>query len=101
LLHFSGQRLCNLATGNGTGGHLAGELFQMKAGINMVHVPYRGSAPAMTDLIGGQVNFYLGSIGTSLEHIKAGRLRALAVTTTERSDAIPDIPTVEESLPGL
>ena len=88
------------STGNGTGGHLAGELFQMKAGVNMVHVPYRGSAPALTDLIGGQVNVYFGSVGTSVEHIRAGRLRALAVTTTRRSDAIPDIPTVAEFLPG-
>jgi tripartite-type tricarboxylate transporter receptor subunit TctC len=88
------------STGIGTGGHLAGELFQMKTGINMVHVPYRGSAPAMTDLMGGQVNVYFGSVGTSVEHIKAGKLRALAVTTTERSSAMPDIPTVSEFLPG-
>ncbi|PWT89338.1 MAG: MFS transporter [Proteobacteria bacterium] len=88
------------STGNGTGGHLAGELFKMLTGINMVHVPYRGSAPAMTDLISGQVNVYFGSLGTSMEHIRAGRLRALAVTTVERSDAIPNIPTVSDFLPG-
>ncbi|MFL6305731.1 MAG: Bug family tripartite tricarboxylate transporter substrate binding protein [Candidatus Sulfotelmatobacter sp.] len=88
------------STGNGTGGHLAGELFQMKTGITMVHVPYRGSAPAITDLIGGQVNVYFGSLGTSVEHITSGRLRALAVTSTERSSAIQDIPTMGEFLPG-
>ena len=88
------------STGNGTGGHLAGELFKMMTGVDMVHVPYRGSAPAMTDLIGGQVNVYFGSVGTSVEHIRAGRLRALAVTTIERSDAIPDVPTVREFLSG-
>lgn len=88
------------STGNGTGGHLAGELFKMMTGINMVHVPYRGSAPAMTDVIGGQVNVYFGSVGTSMEHIRAGRLRALAVTTIERSNAIPDVPTVSDFLPG-
>jgi tripartite-type tricarboxylate transporter receptor subunit TctC len=88
------------STGNGTGGHLAGELFQMMTGINMVHVPYRGSAPAMTDLIGGQVDVYFGSVGTSVEHIRTGSLRALAVTTFKRSEAIPDIPTVSDFLPG-
>ena len=72
----------------------------MMTGVDMVHVPYRGSAPAMTDLIGGQVNVYFGSVGTSVEHIRGGRLRALAVTTIERSDALPDVPTVRDFLSG-
>jgi tripartite-type tricarboxylate transporter receptor subunit TctC len=88
------------STGNGTGGHLSGELFKMMTGVNMVHVPYRGSAPAMTDLISGQVDVYFASVATSMEHIRAGRLRALAVTTAKRSEALPNTPTVSDFLPG-
>jgi len=86
--------------GNGTGGHVAGELFKMMAGVDMVHVPYRGSAPAQADLIGGQVQVYFASTGTSIEHIRTGTLRALAVTGVNRSETHPDIPTMGEYLPG-
>jgi tripartite-type tricarboxylate transporter receptor subunit TctC len=79
---------------------LAGELFKMMAGIDMVHVPYRGGGPALTDLIAGQVQVYFATTVASIEYIRAGRLRALAVTTATRSDALPDIPTVGEFVPG-
>ena len=90
----------NMASG-GTGApsHIAGELFKMMTGIDMLHVPYRGGAPALTDLMGGQVQVYFGPITASIEHIKAGRLRALAVTTATRSEVLPDIPTVGEFVP--
>jgi tripartite-type tricarboxylate transporter receptor subunit TctC len=91
----------NLASsGIGTVSHVAGELFKMMAGIDMVHVPYRGAAPALTDLISGQVQVMILPIISSIEHIKAGRLRALGVTTTTRLDVVPDVPTVSEFLPG-
>ncbi len=91
----------NLASsGIGTVSHVAGELFKIMAGIDMVHVPYRGAAPALTDLISGQVQAMILPIISSIEHIKAGRLRALGVTTTTRLDVMPDIPTVSEFLPG-
>ena len=86
--------------GNGTSIHVTGELFKMMAGVNMVHVPYRGSAPALTDMIGGQVQVMFDVLTSSLEHIRSGALRALAVTTVTRSEALPDIPTVAEFLPG-
>ena len=87
----------------GTGAviHLSGELFKMMTGISMVHVPYRGNAPALTDLIAGQVQMMLADAPSSIEHIKAGKLRALAVTTTARSDILPGVPTVSEFLPGF
>ena len=75
---------------------MAGELFKMMAGIDMVHVPYRGGGPAITDLIAGQVQVYFASTPASIESIRAGKLRALAVTTAARSEALPDIPTVGE-----
>jgi len=88
------------SAGNGTGPHLGGELFKMMAGVDMVHVPYRGGAPALTDLIGGQVQvMFIGPIEV-LEHIKAGRLRALAVTAARRLDVLPDLPTVNDFVPG-
>jgi tripartite-type tricarboxylate transporter receptor subunit TctC len=87
--------------GTGTSSHVAGELFKMISGVNMLHVPYRGSAPMVTDLIGGQVQAALDNLPASIEHIKAGKLRALAVTTAARSDHLPDIPTVAEFLPGF
>ena len=71
------------------------------AGIDIVHIPYRGTAPALTDLIGGQVQMMCDNISTSIEHIRAGRLRALAVTTAARSDMLPDLPTVGDFLPGF
>jgi tripartite-type tricarboxylate transporter receptor subunit TctC len=86
--------------GIGSGPHVAGELFKMMAGVDMVHVPYRGGGPALTDLLGGQVQVMFATVPASIEYIRAGRLRALAVTTATRSDALPDIPTVAEFLPG-
>ena len=86
--------------GTGSSVHLSGELFKMMAGIDMVHVPYRGEAPALTDLLGGQVQVLFGSAPPAIENIKAGKLRVLAVTTTHRWQAMPDIPTVNEFLPG-
>ena len=88
------------SAGNGVAGHLAGELFKMMTGISMVHVPYRGGAPAVTDLLGGQVQVMFLVISASIEHIKAGKLRPLAVTSAARSEALPDVPTVGEFVPG-
>jgi tripartite-type tricarboxylate transporter receptor subunit TctC len=91
----------NMASaGNGTTPHMAGELFKMMAGVNLVHVPYRGGAPALTDLLGGGVQVLFDPIPASIEYIKAGKLRAIAVTTTTRSEALPDVPTVAASVPG-
>jgi len=86
--------------GIGSGAHLAGELFKVMAGVNMVHVPYRGAAPALTDVIGGQVQVMFDALPSSIEYIKAGKLRALAVTTAARSEVLPDVPTVGEFVPG-
>ncbi len=77
-----------------------GELFKMMTGVNMAHVPYRGAAPALTDLLAGQVQVYVSPTPTAIEYIRAGKLRALAVTTAARSEALPDIPTVAEFVPG-
>jgi tripartite-type tricarboxylate transporter receptor subunit TctC len=88
------------SSGNGTGPHLCGELFKMMAGVNMVHVPYRGGAPAVTDLISGQVQVMFVAMPGAIEHIRAGKLRPLAVTTTMRSEVLPGIPTVGEFVPG-
>jgi tripartite-type tricarboxylate transporter receptor subunit TctC len=94
-------RKVNMASaGNGATSHISGELFKMMAGVDMVHLPYRGEAPALTDLLGGQVQVYFASTVGSIEYIRTGRLRALAVTTATRSDELPDIPTVDEFLPG-
>jgi tripartite-type tricarboxylate transporter receptor subunit TctC len=91
----------NMASaGNGTPSHMAGELFKLSTGLDLVHVPYRGAAPALTDVLGGQVQLLFDNLPTSLEHIRAGKLRALAVTTAERSPAVPDLPTVAEFVPG-
>ena len=87
--------------GNGTGQHVSGELFKMMTGVNMVHVPYRGGAPAVTDLLGGQVQVYFGVLSASIEYIKSGKLRALAVTTAMRSPALPDVPVVADFVPGF
>jgi tripartite-type tricarboxylate transporter receptor subunit TctC len=87
--------------GTGSPSHIVGELFKMTAGIDMVHVPYHGGAPALTDLMGGQVQVYFSPLPESIAAIKAGQVRALAVTTTTRSDALPDVPTVGETLPGF
>ena len=79
---------------------MAGELFKIMTGIDPIHVPYRGGAPALTDLIAGQVQFMFISVPSSIAYIRAGKLRPLALTTTTRSDALPDIPTVSEFVPG-
>jgi len=93
----------NMASaGAGTPGHLAGEMFKQRAGLDFVHVPYKGGSPALADLIGGQVQFLFTTIPGALPHIKAGTLRALAVTSPRRSPALPDLPTMAESgLPGF
>jgi tripartite-type tricarboxylate transporter receptor subunit TctC len=88
------------SAGTGSGPHVSGELFKVMTGVNMLHVPYRGDAPALSDLLGGQVQVYFGTLSASIEYIRAGKLRALAVTTAERSKALPDIPTVGEFVPG-
>jgi tripartite-type tricarboxylate transporter receptor subunit TctC len=94
-------RKLNVASaGTGTGSHIAGALFKMMAGVDMVHVPYRGGGPALNDLLGGQVQVYFPTTVASIGYIRAGRLRALAVTAATRSEALPDIPTVGEFVPG-
>jgi tripartite-type tricarboxylate transporter receptor subunit TctC len=93
-------RINMASTGNGTTTHLSGELFKSMAGVDMVHVPYRGNAPALTDLMGGQVQVLFDSLSTSIEHVKARRLRALAVTSAARSPVLPDLPTVGDFVPG-
>jgi tripartite-type tricarboxylate transporter receptor subunit TctC len=91
----------NMASaGIGAPSHVAGELFKMMTGVNMVHAPYRGSSPALTDLIGGQVQVMFGPMAGSIEFIRAGKLRALAVITATRSEALPNVPTVGEFVPG-
>jgi tripartite-type tricarboxylate transporter receptor subunit TctC len=91
----------NMATG-GAGGpdHMCGELFKMLAGVNMVHVAYRGQSPALTDLLGGQVQVTFSTPPSSIEYIKADKLRALAVTSLTRSAALPDVPTLSDFVPG-
>ena len=86
--------------GTGTASHLSAEMFKMMAGVQMQHVPYKGTAPMVTDLLGGQVQVAFDNLPASIEHIKAGRLRALAVTTAKRSETMPDVPTLGEFLPG-
>ena len=94
-------KLSIASAGTGTPAHIAGELFKQTTGIDMVHVPYRGAALALTDLIGGQVQVMIDNMAASLEHIRAGRLRALAVTTATRLEPLPDLPTVGEFVPGF
>jgi tripartite-type tricarboxylate transporter receptor subunit TctC len=93
-------RINMASSGIGTGAHLSGELFNMMTGINMVHVPYRGGAPALADLIAGQVQVQFASTPETIEYIRAGKLRALAVTSATRSDTLPEIPSVGEFVPG-
>lgn len=88
------------SSGNGTSPHVAGELFKLMTGIDMVHVPYRGGAPALTDLIAGQVQVYFTTVTNGIEYVRAGKLRALAVSAMARVDVLPDIPTVNEFVPG-
>jgi tripartite-type tricarboxylate transporter receptor subunit TctC len=93
----------NFGSGStGSAGHLAGELFKSMAGVDMVHVPYKGAAPAMQDLVGGQIQLMFDNLASSLTQVRAGRIRALAVTTARRSALAPDLPTIAESgLPGF
>jgi tripartite-type tricarboxylate transporter receptor subunit TctC len=88
------------SAGNGTPPHVAGELFKMMAGLDIVHVPYRGGGPALVDLLGGQVQMFFGVLASSIEYVRAGKLRPLAVTTAMRVEALPDVPTLGEFLPG-
>ena len=93
--------IINMASsGNGSSPHVAGELFKIMTGVDMVHVPYRGGAPALTDLLAGQVQIYFATVANSIEYIRTGKLRALAVSTATRSAVLPDIPTVDEFVPG-
>jgi tripartite-type tricarboxylate transporter receptor subunit TctC len=93
-------KLTMASAGTGTSTHLTGELFKIMAGVDMVHVPYRGGGPAYNDLLAGQVQVMFPTTVSSIGYIRAGRLRALAVTAATRSDVLPDIPTVAEFLPG-
>jgi tripartite-type tricarboxylate transporter receptor subunit TctC len=88
------------SSGNGTSVHLSGELFKIMTGVELTHVPYRGSAPALTDMISGTVQVMFDNMPSSLPHIQAGKLRALGVTTAQRSDALPNVPTVADTVPG-
>ena len=88
------------SAGNGTSPHLAAELFKAMTGVNIAHVPYRGSAPALVDMLAGQVQVIFDTVPTSIEHIKSGKLRALGVTTTTRADVLPDVPTIADTVPG-
>ena len=91
----------NMASpGIGTPHHVAGELFKMMANVEMIHVPYRGSTPALTDLIGGQVHVAFDTTTAAIEYVRSGKLRALAVTTAQRSEALPDVPTMADFIPG-
>jgi tripartite-type tricarboxylate transporter receptor subunit TctC len=87
--------------GNGSPIQLCGELLKVMTGVDMVHVPYRGNAPALTDLIAGQVQLMFADMPSSIEHVRAGKLRALAVTTSTRSEFLPEVPTVSDFLPGF
>ena len=89
------------SAGNGSTAHVTGELFKMMTSVEMVHVPYRGSAPAVTDLLGGQVQVMFDPLSSSIEYIKAGKLRALAVTTRTRWETLPDVPTVGDFVSGF
>src|SRR5262249_15770940 len=89
------------SAGNGSVAHVTGELFKMMTGVNMLHIPYRGAAPALTDLLGGQVHVMFDNMPSSIEHIRAGRLRPLAVTVTTRLKELPDIPTMGEFVSGF
>jgi len=94
-------KLSMASSGIGSSPHATGELFKMMSAVSMVHVPYRGAAPALTDLIAGQVQVYFTALPEAIEHIRAGKIRALAVTTAERVQVLPDKPTVGEVLPGF
>ena len=101
LAKQSPGKLNYASSGAGAAAHLAGELFKAMAGVDMVHVPYKGAQPALTDLLAGQVQLMFATSASAIPYVKAGRLRALAVTTAQRSPSVPDLPTVSESLPGF
>ena len=94
------RKVAMASPGNGSSPHVSGELFKMMAGIDMIHVPYRGGGQVMTDLIAGQVQVSFIGLTVAIEHIRSGKLRALAVTTATRSDVLPDVPTVGDFVPG-
>jgi tripartite-type tricarboxylate transporter receptor subunit TctC len=94
------SKISMASSGIGSITHLIGELFKMMASVDLVHVPYRGTAPALNDLLGGQVQVTFGSVPSSIEHVRGGKLRALAMTTATRSEVLPDIPTMGDFLPG-
>ncbi len=97
----AGPGKLNMASaGRGTGTHVAGELFKMMAGVDLVHVPYRGGGPALTDMAAGQVQVYFSNLAPAIAYIRSGRLRALAVTTATRAEALPDLPVLAEFVPG-
>jgi tripartite-type tricarboxylate transporter receptor subunit TctC len=87
--------------GTGTPGHISGEMFKMMAGVNLVHIPYRGAAPALADVLGGQVQIYFAPMASAIEYVRSGRLHALGVTTAMRVSALADVPAVSESVPGF
>jgi tripartite-type tricarboxylate transporter receptor subunit TctC len=89
------------SSGIGTADHLSGELFKMMTGVNMIHVPYRSAAPVLTDLLTGQIQVWFGSVLASIEYFRAGKLRALAVTTAARSEVLPDVPALSDFVPGF
>ncbi len=93
-------RITMASAGNGTAPHLAGELFRMMAGVDLIHVPYRGAGPALADLIGGQVHVYFAGMASAVDHVKSGKLHALGVTTATRSDSLPQVPPVGEFVEG-
>ena len=93
-------KLTMASPGIGTPGHISGELFKLRAGVNMLHIPYRGGAPALNDLIGGRVQVFFGALSTMTEHIRAGTLRALAVMDATRAEVLPDVPTMGEFVDG-
>jgi len=95
------DKLNYASQGNATVAHLTGEMFKAMAGVRLVHVPYKGNAPAMTDLLGGQVEMMFLNLGTALPHIRSGKLRALAIGSPKRNSLLPDLPTVAESVPGF
>jgi tripartite-type tricarboxylate transporter receptor subunit TctC len=94
------DRINMASSGNGSTIHMSGELFKMMTGVSMVHVPYRGAAPALTDLIAGQVQVMFDNAPSSIEYVRTGKLRPLAVTTAKRSEVLPDLPTVGDAVPG-
>jgi tripartite-type tricarboxylate transporter receptor subunit TctC len=100
LARRPGGRLAMASAGNGTPQHVAGELFKLMTGSDLLHVPYRGSGPALTDLLAGQVQVMFDAMPSAIGHVRAGRLRALAVTTSSRAEALPDVPSLAELLPG-